>query len=271
MGRDYNKEIIDNNNRQYAYNFDFDVMHPYMIKAFTPFKVEGKALELGCYKGAFTKRLQEIFNDITCVEASTEALNEAVNYVTDEKIQFINARFEDVQLEKQYDNIFLTHVLEHIDERVGLLNKINIEWLTKKGVLFVVCPNAHAASRQIAVKMGIMNSCEAVTEGELKHGHRLTYTLDTLRQDILKSGLEIVHESGIFFKPFANFQWDKLLNTDIVTKEYLDGCYELGKEYPDLCSSIYFICKKASDTKEKKHAQEDQCSKAVNATNGRVF
>ena len=31
MKRDYNKEIIDNE-RNYAYSFDFDVMHPFMIK-----------------------------------------------------------------------------------------------------------------------------------------------------------------------------------------------------------------------------------------------
>ena len=45
-------------------------------------------------------------------------------------------------------------------------------------------------------------------------------------------GLKVVHRSGIFFKAFANFQWDKLLQTDIISKEYLDGCYQLGQQYP---------------------------------------
>ncbi|HBH16061.1 MAG TPA: class I SAM-dependent methyltransferase, partial [Leclercia adecarboxylata] len=35
--RDYNKEIKDAVDHQYAYGFDFDVMHPFMIRAFTPF------------------------------------------------------------------------------------------------------------------------------------------------------------------------------------------------------------------------------------------
>ena len=56
--------------------------------------------------------------------------------------------------------------------------------------------------------------------------------------------LSVIHRSGIFFKALANFQWDKLLNTDIISKEYLDGCFELGQQYPDLCSSIMLICKK---------------------------
>ena len=39
-------------------------------------------------------------------------------------------------------------------------------------------------------------------------------------------------------------KWDKLLNTDIISKEYLDGCFELGQQYPNLCSSVMLICKK---------------------------
>jgi hypothetical protein len=50
--------------------------------------------------------------------------------------------------------------------------------------------------------------------------------------------------SGIFFKALANFQWDKLLKTAIISKEYLEGCYKLGQQYPDLCSSIFLMCEK---------------------------
>ena len=38
--RDYNKELDDSNvaeNEKYSYNFDFDVMHPFMIDAFKIF------------------------------------------------------------------------------------------------------------------------------------------------------------------------------------------------------------------------------------------
>lgn len=241
--RDYNKEIQDNS-RQYAYNFDFDIMHPYMIKSFEPFMVDGNALELGCYQGAFTKRLTPIFDNITCIEASEDAIKVAKTILDDTNINFIHGIFEEVKLQEKYDNIFLTHVLEHIDDRVGLLKKINDEWLSEKGVIFIAVPNANAASRQIAVNMGIIESCESVTKAEEEHGHRVTYSLETLKNDIQQSNLQIIHSSGIFFKALANFQWDQLLNTDIISKEYLDGCYELGKKYPDLCSSIFFVCMK---------------------------
>jgi len=243
MKRDYNKEIIDND-RKYGYDFDFDVMHPFMIKSFEPFFLkDGSFLELGSYKGDFTKRFTEYFDDITCVEASSEAIKEAKAKLPSE-IRFINALFEDIELPKKYDNIVLTHVLEHLDDPVKVLKRINDEWLADNGRFFLVTPNAMAPSRQIAVKMGLISHNAAVTQAEEEHGHRITYSLDTLERDAKAAGFKVVYRSGIFFKALANFQWDRLLQTDIISKEYLDGCYELGQQYPELCSSIFLMCEK---------------------------
>lgn len=245
--RDYNREIKDNKGRMYGYSFDFDVMQPYMLKSFRPFiNKEGSALELGCHKGAFTERLVDIFDDITCVEASSEA-SDIVSERFGNRVKVINTSFENTKLNRTYDNILLTHVLEHLDDPVGLLRKINNEWISDNGRLLLVCPNANAPSRQIAVKMGLVSHNSAITREEEAHGHRITYSLDTLERDIRQSGLRIVHRSGIFFKALANFQWDQLLKTDIISKEYLDGCYELGQQYPDLCSSIFFVCEKGNE------------------------
>lgn len=241
--RNYNIELKDTNDHKYAYNFDFDVMHHYMLKSFLPFFKEGNFLELGSFKGDFTKRFIEHFNDITCVEASDEAIMEAKNLFSD-KVKFYNSLFEEVVLPVKYDNIVLTHVLEHLSDPVKVLNRINDEWLSDKGRFFLVCPNANAPSRQIAVKMGLISHNSAITPAEKEHGHQITYTLDTLERDAKKAGLHVVHRSGIFFKALANFQWDKLLQTDIITPEYLEGCYQLGQHYPDLCSSIFLMCEK---------------------------
>ncbi len=240
--RDYNKESEDNE-RKYFYGFDIDVMHPYMIKSFKPFFGNGNLLELGSFKGEFTKRLVPFFKDISCVEASNEAVIVAKENLGS-SVKIYNELFENVVLPTKYDNIILTHVLEHISDPVALLKKIKDEWLSDKGRLFIACPNANAPSRQIAVKMGLISHNSAITNGEKEHGHYITYTFDTLERDIKYSKLNISHRSGIFFKPLANFQWDKILKTDIISKEYLDGCYELGQVYPDLCSSLFFVCEK---------------------------
>lgn len=244
MGRDYNKEYQDND-RKYAYDFDYDVMHPFMLRAFSPHFKSGNALELGCFQGRFTNRLLQYFDDITCVDASDSALRVAKEHIGD-RASFVQGLLENVALPQKYNNIFLTHVLEHLDDRIGLLKRINDEWLSDEGVFFLACPNANAPSRQIAVKMGLIEYNTAVTNAEKQHGHRVTYTLDTLEADAKSAGLQIVYRSGIFFKALANFQWDKVISEGIVSEEYLDGCFQLGQIYPDLCATIYCVCKKGS-------------------------
>lgn len=241
--RDFNKEFDDGVGRKYAYGFDFDVMHHYMIETFRPLLRPGSALELGSFKGDFTKRLLPLFDSITCVEASNVAITEAKRKLP-QSVDFVEATFESLELTERFDNIFLTHVLEHVDDAVGVLRRVNDEWLSDTGRLFLVCPNANAPSRQIAVKMGLISHNAAITPGEAQHGHHRTYSLDTLERDAIAGGLRVVQRSGIFFKALANFQWDQILNTDVISKGYLDGCYALGQIYPDLCASIFLLCEK---------------------------
>jgi SAM-dependent methyltransferase len=241
--RDYNSEIKDAADHRYAYGFDFDVMHPFMLRTFEPFLRVGSLLELGSFKGDFTHRFLPQFNDITCVEASADAITVARARFGD-RLQLVNSTFETVQLPRRYDNIVMTHVLEHLDDPVRVLRRVNDEWLADGGRFFLVCPNANAPSRQIAVKMGLISHNAAVTPAEAEHGHRITYSLDTLERDAVRAGLKVVHRSGIFFKALANFQWDRLLQTDIISEQYLEGCFQLGQVYPDLCSSIFLMCER---------------------------
>lgn len=244
MSRDYNVECKDTVERKYFYGFDYEVMHPFMIRAFSPFLQKGTVLELGSFEGAFTERLLPFSDNITCVEASSEAIEKARTRLGND-ISFCNHVFEDVTLPQCYENVILTHVLEHIEDPVSLLRRVNDEWLASEGRLFLVCPNANAPSRQIAVKMGLISHNSAVTPAEEKHGHHITYSLDTLERDARAAGLNVVYRTGIFFKALANFQWDRLLQTDIISPEYLEGCYQLGHQYPDLCSSIFLLCEKS--------------------------
>ena len=243
--RDYDKEFKDTSGHKYAYRFDFEIMHPFILRSFIPFFNQGNVLELGSFKGDFTKRIIPLFEDITCVEASKEAIEIAKNELG-HKVKYVNALFENVTLPVKYDNIVLTHVLEHLDDPVAMMKRVNNEWLSDHGRYFLVCPNANAPSRQIAVKMGLISHNSAITPAEREHGHRITYTFDTLERDARLAGLKVIHRSGIFFKALANFQWDRLLETDIISPEYLEGCYQLGQHYPDLCSSIFLMCEKGT-------------------------
>jgi 2-polyprenyl-3-methyl-5-hydroxy-6-metoxy-1,4-benzoquinol methylase len=241
MSRDLNNEYQDKDDRKYAYDFDY-ILRDYMIETFRPFFRGGKVLEMGCYVGEFTKILLGLYDDVTVLEGSSELITKA-NENVGGRARFIHGQFETTELSERYDAIFLMHTLEHLNDPITVLKKIN-GWLSETGRLFLVVPNANAPSRQIAVKMGLISHNSAVTEGEYTHGHRRTYALDTLERDARLGGLSVIHRGGIFFKPFANYQFDKLLKTDVISKGYLDGCYQLGMLYPDLCASVYLICGK---------------------------
>lgn len=239
--RDLSQEHQDTADRKYAYDFDY-ILRDYMVQTFVPHFHNGRALELGCYKGEFTKKLCAHFDDLTVVEGAADLIADAKQNVGG-KVRFLEGRFETIPLDEQFDAIFLMHTMEHLDDPIPVLQRIN-HWLSPAGTLFLVVPNANAPSRQIAVKMGLISHNAAVTPGEAAHGHRCTYTLDTLERDARLGGLKVLHRGGVFFKPFANFQFDQLLQSKIIGKDYLDGCYQLGMTYPDLCASIYLLCGK---------------------------
>jgi 2-polyprenyl-3-methyl-5-hydroxy-6-metoxy-1,4-benzoquinol methylase len=238
--RDLNSEFADNAHRQYAYDFDYR-MHDFMLRAFQPNLLPGRALELGCYHGAFTERLTKIYRDLTVVEGASELIDVARTRVGQD-VRFVLSRFEDFEPQERFDAAFLLHTLEHIEDPVTLLRRIG-SWLSPGGRLFVAVPNAYAASRQIAVAMGLIPYATAVTEGEALHGHCRTYCMETLRSDVQAAGLHTVDIGGIVFKPLANFQFDRALKENIIGDEYLNGCFELGKTYPELCASIYVVCR----------------------------
>jgi len=223
-------------------HFDFDLlMHDYMLKTFQPWLDGVSALELGCFQGAFTSKLAKIYHSVSVVDAAEECIKIAQRRADLRLVAFYRQTFEGVVLDEQFDAIFAIHVLEHLDDPVAVLKRCR-DWLNPGGKLFVAVPNADAASRQIAVKMGLMPAATSVTEAERKHGHQRTYCEPMLWMHIKQAGLRPVARGGIMFKALANFQMDAALKAGIIDQKYLDGCYELGKDFPELCGSIFAVC-----------------------------
>lgn len=237
--RDYNTEYKDVSGRKYSYDFD-DILRNYMMKTFEPFLPNGNALELGCFQGKVTGLLVNYFKDLTVVDAASDLI-EIVNDTYKGKIKPVCSTFEDYEPKEKFDAIFLIHTLEHLDNAQFVLKKVK-SWLSDNGKFFVAVPNANAPSRQIAVKMGLIQHNQAVTEAEREHGHRKTYAFDTLEREVVDAGLKVSVRGGVFFKGLANYQFDQAISAGIVSEQYLDGCYALGMQYPDLCASIYLIC-----------------------------
>lgn len=231
----------DNAHRSYAYEFDY-IVQTYLLRSLAPyFRTRDKALELGCFEGGSTVRLAAYFDDLTVLEA-VDTLIERARSKVPARVQFVHSTIEAADLPAQYGSIFLVHTLEHLDDGVAAMASIK-SWLKPDGYFFVAVPNANAASRQIATKMGLIQTNNAVTAGEQLHGHRRTYSFDTLEDEVRRAGLEVVARGGVIFKGLANFQIDRALKEKIIDRAYLEGCYALGMQYPELCSTIYLVCK----------------------------
>jgi SAM-dependent methyltransferase len=247
--RDFDKEnrpIIsaefNNANDGKKYNYEFDsIVRYYMLKSFEPYFSNGPALEIGCYHGDSTLDLQKYFKDLTIIEPSAEAIEITKKRVR-EDIIFHHCMIEDFNDQKKFDSIFLINTLEHVDDAVSVL-KVAKTLLSKYGRLYILVPNADAPSRQIAVLMGLINTNNSVTNSEYEHGHRRTYSFDSLTYDVRSSNIDIQTMGGIIFKGLANYQFDLALQKNIITPEYLEASYKLGLIYPSLTASIFCITK----------------------------
>ena len=141
-----------------------------------------------------------------------------------------------------YDAVFANYVLEHVLDTNAVFHMVK-RVLKKEGTLFAVVPNAQAASRQLAVHMGLLKGVYELTQNDLDHGHRRVFDQESFIQSLEEGGFQIVETGGILFKPFADFQLTKLLDDRFLTQEHMEGLYKLGEEYPQLTDSIFAVCK----------------------------
>jgi 2-polyprenyl-3-methyl-5-hydroxy-6-metoxy-1,4-benzoquinol methylase len=158
---------------------------------------------------------------------------------------FVCSTIEDCDLSGPFDNVFLINVLEHVDDSVLVLKRI-AALMSDRSRLFLAVPNANSPSRSIAVLMGLISHNAAVTEGEFKHGHRRTYTIDTLLQDVREAGLTDIFTTGVFFKSLANYQLDKCYETEIVSDAYFDACMKYGQLFPSQASTLLLVCERSN-------------------------
>ncbi|ODN44103.1 hypothetical protein BGC07_13625 [Piscirickettsia litoralis] len=231
--------IDEKNKIKYKYNFDA-VLREYLVRELQIYFIDGDAIELGCYHGDFTKNIAKYFSKVYAVDSSIEAINiSKLNNI--ENITYINQFFEELDLSTKVNNIFMVHSYEHVKNRKDLLNTVK-KYLSGSGRLFIVVPNAHAASRQIASSMVVVDYNHVVTKYEEEHGHHETFSFDTLNFELKQAGFKVIKSGGVMFKPLANYQLDLCLQHEVIDREFLEGCYMLGSIYPELCASIYSVC-----------------------------
>jgi len=206
-----------------------------------------KVLQLGCASGYETKCLTDRFGYIDSIDGSSILIENLQNDSKYNKVNFICSLFEEYMIDSdhKYDIVLCNYVLEHVNEPIDLLKHIKKNLIKHDGLLFVVVPNSDALSRRIAVEMNIINSLGGLTENDIRHGHKRVYNSVSLENDIIKSGFKIIQKKGVIFKILADFQLNKLLLDNFLTKEHIHALNYLVSENDNIgFSDSFFLAAK---------------------------
>ena len=217
------------------------VIRELVVRTFKPYLRGGRGLELGCSDGYMTQMLANNLEHLDVVDGSTNFLKEAKKRnLTNVDYHF--SLFEEYTSSERYDYVFASYIMEHVLEP-SLVLKMVRQVLKPDGLLFMVIPNARALSRQLAIHMGLIPDLKALTENDLVNGHRRVYDRVYFNREIEQAGFESIAEGGLMLKILADFQLDKLIDDGMIQQAQIDGLYKLGLEYPDLCGSLFSICR----------------------------
>lgn len=213
----------------------YEKKREYLFSILKKHHVPGKALELGSADGIMTARLCKEFEKVTVVDGSDIFLSRIKETLKADNVELRCSLFEKFTTEERYNTIFMTHILEHLDNPVAVLKRSK-QWLAENGHILIAVPNANSIHRHIGVKMGMLPENDALNEQDKILGHQRVYTPELLKQHIEEAGLKTKHFGGIMLKPISNRQMEKDWS-----EELIDAFFALGEDMPELCSEIYIV------------------------------
>lgn len=106
------------------------------IKQVTKFIKSGKVLEIGCSTGIMLSIFKQKGFDVKGIEISRKSAEIAKN----KDIDVVVGPFEKINFSEKFDLVILNHTLEHLENPLGILEKIK-KILKPKGYLMIDLPN----------------------------------------------------------------------------------------------------------------------------------
>lgn len=210
-------------------------MIQFRYRSIKPYLRRPEGLELGPAEGEMTRLLLDDFARLTVVEGAADLLLRIPN---DRSLRKVHALFEDFEPDTAFNTIVMDHILEHVANPVGLLQRAR-EWMAPAGIIVIGVPNGHSFHRLAGVKMGLLKEPTDLNERDITLGHRRVYTRESLLADIDAAGLQTTAVGGVFFKPLSNQQIE-----DTWTEQMIEGFYELGKDFPQHANDLFAVCQR---------------------------
>jgi len=213
-------------------------------------------LDAPCGDGALTEMMLSRFDRVVGIDASETHLALARDRLPNG--EFHQTLLEEFDTEERFGTITMINVLEHVVDPIYALQRM-ARLLMPGGILIVHVPNALAINRRLAVKMGTLTECEELSPFDINvAGHRRSYSLKSLQDDVVQAGLRVVATGGVFYKMLSTPQMDWFLKNGPWETggfgwgrvgaeqrdwraEFCRACYEIGADHPEDCNIIY-VC-----------------------------
>ena len=212
---------------------------------------EGVGLQFGCANGFESALLAEHLRKLDVVDGSTLFIEKLRKEAGRGNIEYHCALFEHFNKDSTgvtYDYLSCNYIMEHVYETDVVLRSIR-SLMHKDSLLFVTVPNANALSRRLALAMDLIPALDALTENDHRHGHRRTYTFESIKNEVRAAGFEIMEELGVVFKILADFQLNKLLRDGFLNEGHIQGLQRLATqpENVDFSDSIFLVLRRTAD------------------------
>ena len=196
-----------------------------------------RALEIGPGEGLVLLQLAKHYEEVVAVEGASEYAR-LLERIVPSNVNLFECIIEEYDTDRQFDVVVLSHVLEHVEDAVGLLRQC-LRLISDTGRVLIAVPNAGSIHRHVGVAMGVLPSLTALSENDHQIGHRRVYNTETLRQHIEAAGLVIDELRGHFVKPLSNRQVEDL------PEEVQQAFVAMGPTLPvEVAHELFAICKK---------------------------
>ena len=223
IGRDYDAEYKDGERKYRHLSFDA-VLRRYIMRALNPFLPSGRALEMGCYTGDVT--------DCSCVAVRRCDRNRGVR-----------------RRERAAERSCQVRSTEHSSGSscpTATIRMFSFILSSTWTIRSRCCDASTAGSPTVAF---CSSSCRTRTprrgRGNSPFGMRPPSESNDAVHEQESAGTDIEGPTawtrssarrstraaavgGVLFKPLANYQFDKLMGGDVISDDYLEGCYRLG-------------------------------------------
>ena len=195
-------------------------------------------LEIACCDGGMTESLLDSFDRVAAIDGSSVQIERLKEKISSDKLETHVSLIEEFETNELFSTIIMSYILEHVDDPVGCIRHVS-KFLAPGGVILIVVPNGHSVHRKIALQMGLIDDLTQFSYADIFSGHRRTYVPETIGRDIEAAGLRVAGVDGVLFKPLSQKQME-----DWFTDEMLEGFFLIGKEFPEICSSIFLKAEK---------------------------